>query len=75
MPIFPQSGAISPCLVTGNINYLSGGTIPSGIVIFQLYNYGVGNLPQIPGISVLPSIKYPVITDAAGQLQHSAVGQ
>src|SRR6202035_802998 len=60
--------ALQPCLVTGNINTLSGGAIAQGIIIFQLYNIGQGSIPQVLGIAEFPSLKFPVMTDQTGAI-------
>lgn len=59
---------IGPCIVTGNIQTLTAGVIPQGIVIFQLYNVPSGAIPQILGIAEFPSLKFPVMTDQGGAI-------
>ncbi len=59
---------IAPCIVTGNINTLTGGAIPQGLVIFQLYNVPAGAIPQILGIAEFPNLKIPVLTDQSGAI-------
>ena len=50
----------TPCVVTGNLQNLTSGKIPQGVVIFELANIGTGNPLGILGTSLFPIIKQQI---------------
>jgi len=56
----------TPCVVTGNLEQLTGGAITKGSVRFKLINFGVGNPVGVMGITVFPWNVYIVVSDVTG---------
>lgn len=57
---------VSPCVVTGNLELLTGGAITLGSVRFQLINFALGTPPGVMGITVFPWNFYTVTSDPTG---------
>ena len=74
MPIIVVGGAYQPCVVTGNLQMLTGGAITQGSVRFELVNFGLGNAVGILGKSVFPWNYYTVVSDVAGSFTVSLWG-
>ena len=56
----------TPCVVSGNLEYLSGGQIKQGHATFVLTNLGTGNIPRILGTAIIPWPTYDIFSDDTG---------
>lgn len=64
MPILsPGAGS---CVVSGNLNLLTGSAAQYGQVIFRLGNLGTYQVPRVIGKAIFPALVYVVSTDVTG---------
>lgn len=62
------------CIVSGNLKTLSSGLIAQGSVIFELGNIGTGNPITVPGVTVIPALKYSAQSTADGSFSTFVYG-
>ena len=64
----------TPCLVTGSLRTLLGGSATFGSVVFTLTNLGVGTVPRVIGTGIFPALTQTVQADENGNVSTNLWG-